>query len=354
MIQHIYIENFKAIQKAKVKLSDLAVFVGNNGSGKSSVIEALQTLQKVLLQGISAGFTERWFGLEKIQNQTMPHKPIVLALDGKINSQKYKYEVHFSTSANQDLYFVSSEKLQVNQEIVFEALTGQHNTLILKNHSHSFAQIMRTYIASWQFLALEPEKMYFPVPRNQGTAQINLQSSGGNLADFFSRLMDKPEVLNSILSKMRYVLPDLADFTAAHDSLRKEVFLQMTENQHNSELPSWLFSSGTLRILAMLAVLNSPQVPPIIFIEEVENGLDPRTLNLLVEEIRGSLGENQFVITTHSPYFLDLVDLSHIIVAERAEGKTTYFRPADNEKLGTWKNKFSLGKLYLMDKLKSE
>ena len=55
MIDKISIKNFKAIQSATIKLSDISVFVGNNGSGKSSVIEALQTLENVLLHGLSSG-----------------------------------------------------------------------------------------------------------------------------------------------------------------------------------------------------------------------------------------------------------------------------------------------------------
>jgi AAA15 family ATPase/GTPase len=68
MITKITIKNFKAIQSATIKLTDLSVFIGNNGSGKSSIIEALQTLQDILLHGVSAAFQNRWFGFEYICN----------------------------------------------------------------------------------------------------------------------------------------------------------------------------------------------------------------------------------------------------------------------------------------------
>lgn len=352
MIQKITIKNFKAIQSATIKLTDLSVFVGNNGSGKSSVMEALQTLQEILLHGISAGFTNRWFGLEKIQNNraNKSKNDILIELTAKIGREKFSYSVSFNSSTNNDVYFTVHESLKKANNVIFE-INKQQEELSLPKHSHPFAKQVFGYITAWQFLSLIPEEMYYPVRREQSKLSISMSTSGRNVADYFSRLQDNPTLFSGVLDKMRYVLPDLDFMGAAHDQIRKEVFLWLTESKSKERLPSWLFSSGTLRILAILAILNSETPPPVVFIEEIENGLDPRTLNLLVEEMRGLLPEHQFVTTTHSPYFLDLVALKHIIVAERTNGKTDYYRPDDDERLNAWKTKFSAGNLYTMNKL---
>jgi len=383
MIQKISIKNFKAIQSASVKFTDLTVFVGNNGSGKSSVIESLQMLQNVLLYGLSAGFNERWFGLEHIRNVSSAtsrrsskifEHDIEIEIKGKIGKEKYLYAIRFNATANGDLYLVTSELLKKDKEIIFKAeiadekgnaelfLEGNSqptpyiaNRLVLaeKNlhDNHEFVLQIAKYISSWQFLTLEPERMYFPTRRDYGQSQIRMKSSGENIADFFSRLQDDAFKNNLILDKMRYVLPELDNIGREEIAVQKQIYLFLQGQYDDKRLPSWLFSSGTLRILAMLAILNSAEVPPVIFIEEIENGLDPRTLNLLVEEIRGVLPEHQVIATTHSPYFLDLVALKHIVVAERKEGKTTFYRPNDEERLNVWKEKFSAGSLYTMDRL---
>ncbi len=351
MIKKVSIENFKAIQSTTLALKDLNVFVGNNGSGKSSVIEALQTLQNVLLKGIANGFTDRWFGLEKIQNNSTQGKPFTVRIEGTLDTAKYTYQVSFGTSENKDIYFISAESLSQDKAQVFEVKEGRQNDFLLAKSPHTLSKKLYDYISSWQFLSLEPEQMYFPTSRNQGSAAVRMDSSGRNLADIFSRLQDDAIVFDIITDKMRYVLPDLADFSTKHDGFRKEVFLQMVEQSSKEALPSWLFSSGTLRILAILTLLNSKAIPSLILIEEIENGLDPRTLNMLVDELQRLLPKVQFVITTHSPYFLDLLDLEHVIVAERVKSKTKYFRPASDEKLVKWKEKFSVGKLYTMNKL---
>jgi len=72
---------------------------------------------------------------------------------------------------------------------------------------------------------------------------------------------------------------------------------------------------------------------------------------MLTDEIGRLIPEHQFILTTHSPYFLDLLELEHIITTERKDGLTKYYRPADNENLLKWKEKFSIGKLYTMNKL---
>jgi predicted ATP-dependent endonuclease of OLD family len=58
----------------------------------------------------------------------------------------------------------------------------------------------------------------------------------------------------------------------------------------------------------------------------------------------------QIILTTHSPYLLDLLDLSHIVVTERVNGAPTFVRP-DEESLKDWAQSFSPGRLYTMGRL---
>ncbi len=124
----------------------------------------------------------------------------------------------------------------------------------------------------------------------------------------------------------------------------------MTEG--NFKVPGWLLSTGTLRILALLALLRHPKPPPLV-IEEIENGLDPRTIHLLVDEIRTAVesARTQLILTTHSPYLLDLLDLSHIVLVDRINGEPTFSRPADQKSLQEWTENFGPGRLYTMDLL---
>ena len=80
MIEKVTLQNFKAIHSASVQLAEFSVLIGNNGSGKSGLREALQTSQNVLLYDISTAFTERWYGLEKVQNQQAEGNAIFISI----------------------------------------------------------------------------------------------------------------------------------------------------------------------------------------------------------------------------------------------------------------------------------
>jgi predicted ATP-dependent endonuclease of OLD family len=72
-----------------------------------------------------------------------------------------------------------------------------------------------------------------------------------------------------------------------------------------------------------------------------------------VNEIRNAVeeGRTQIIMTTHSPYLLDLLLLDHIVLVERIEGKPVFNRPGDNEYLQKWAERFSPGMLYTTSKL---
>ena len=115
-----------------------------------------------------------------------------------------------------------------------------------------------------------------------------------------------------------------------------------------------MLSTGTLRMLALLALLRHPNPPPLIVVEEIENGLDPRSIHLIVEEIRNAVlsGTTQVIITTHSPYLLDLLTLEHLVVVERdAQGHPRFTQPAGQANLQRWAAEFAPGKLYTMGNL---
>ena len=68
------VKHFKAVQDSKtIKFTPLTAFIGNNGSGKSSIVEGLETLQTLSLHGLDAAMVP-WHGFEHIWNQSKEHK----------------------------------------------------------------------------------------------------------------------------------------------------------------------------------------------------------------------------------------------------------------------------------------
>lgn len=84
-------------------------------------------------------------------------------------------------------------------------------------------------------------------------------------------------------------------------------------------------------------------------VEEIENSLDPRTLGLVVDEIRRAVRarRTQVIVTTHSPQLLDMVLLDHLVLVQRSPaGEPLFRRPADQLEVRKWAESFSPGQMF--------
>src|ERR1700679_1660190 len=86
-----------------------------------------------------------------------------------------------------------------------------------------------------------------------------------------------------------------------------EVELRLREG--NTLIPARVVSEGTLRILGLLALAGASEPPALIGLEEPENGVHPRRLQLIAEllQTRAELGETQMIVTTRSPLLVDQI-----------------------------------------------
>ncbi|NBP68864.1 MAG: hypothetical protein EBR30_08915 [Cytophagia bacterium] len=399
MIEKISITNFKAIEHSlNLPLQPFTAFIGNNGSGKSSIMEALRTLHLCLTTNMQEAFAI-WGGLDKVRNYhalqeeatisdygfKQRHKPITFQLQCRVDNKEYQYILSLNLSLNSDNYVVENEELHCDGEpllignaidnqgnslchLMTEAnnrqpkeFTYQSNLLLLSLASntifnpHDDIVAFKNYILNWQFLYLNAHDMGKPVMQNRLTKNIRLDYDGRNIAEYILWIRSQgQEYLDSIVRKMVFVLPYIKQIQPnIQETFNREVELLLHESHDKSTpLPGWLLSSGTLRILALLSVFDSPQRPSVLFVDEIENGLDPRTIGLLLSEIRNevSAGSMQVVITTHSPYLLDLLPIESIITTDKQVDFCKFHIPATEERLKAWINKFTPGRLYITGK----
>lgn len=366
-LQSARIRNFKAIiDSGMVKFGPLTAFVGNNGSGKSSLIEALEAWQHIVLYGLDAAMG-RWLGIEHVRHKSLEAKeragkavnPIVFQADiGPAPRKATRLETEINNTPNGDRMGIVEERLTppgggkkfVGRPANPRLDSGRSYISLIPE---DFAEPARA-LYHWQFLSLAPDHMGIPQPQQRTEGHVRLRRDGANIADYLLEIRSLSlEAFNGIVQAMAYVLPYARDLQPAVTSeLERKAYLQLSEADF--KLPGWMLSTGTLRVLALLAVLRHPNPPPLVVIEEIENGLDPRSLHLLVEEIRTAVlaGVTQVVITTHSPYLLDLLTLDQIVLVTRnEEGHARFDRPADSESLQRWAQEFAPGRLYTMGKL---
>lgn len=381
-LQSFQLKNFKAIRDSgRIEFTTpLTVFIGNNGSGKSSLIEGLETYQTILEQDLDAA-VNRWRGFEYIRNMAVPHlqqlrygkRPhetngVEFALRGRTPRTAFRATMTVNISPGGNDLFIQNETLTVAGRTVAERDAHGHVQSSLPNAELEGQALLdgrsivrgvsevADAIARWQFVTLNPFAMGSPRPQRRTGGSIHLANDGSNIAEYLLDIRRQDvSAFEGIVETLQYVLPYARDLQPNLTSeLERTVYLQLTEGAY--KVPGWLLSTGTLRIVALLALLRHPNPPPLIVIEEIENGLDPRTIHLIVEEIRAAVdaGASQIIATTHSPYFLDLLSLEDIVLVERTANGPVFARPADQQELSEWSRNFGPGQLYTMSRLSTQ
>ena len=116
-------------------------------------------------------------------------------------------------------------------------------------------------------------------------------------------------------------------------------------------------SDGTLKVFAYLLMLEDPEPPPFICIEDPENGLYHKLLEILAEEFRshatGRRTAPQIFVTTHQPYFVDALTPDETWILEKgSDGFSTIYRASNDNVVGAMVDEgLPLGGLWYSDYL---
>ena len=130
------------------------------------------------------------------------------------------------------------------------------------------------------------------------------------------------------------------------------VQLLLHETGFDTPIPATRISDGTLRFIAMLAVLLSPEPPPLVCLEEPELGLHPDAVALMGDVLEEASERMQLVVTTHSDALVsELTNRPSAIVACERPGAGTMLRRLDPDYLSEWLEDYALGDLWRMGEL---
>ena len=126
---------------------------------------------------------------------------------------------------------------------------------------------------------------------------------GENFAALISAIQSDEKTRSAYVSWLKRLTPtELDDVTVLKGALEEPLF---AIKERGVEYPAPILSDGTLRFAAITAAFFQPDMPDILTIEEIENGIHPSRLRLLAEMLRTQTsGNRQVMATTHSPVVL--------------------------------------------------
>lgn len=336
MIEQIVIENFKSLRKVGLTLGRLNLFIGTNSSGKSNFFDSLR-----VLRGIAGGFAVKEIfegGDRTLSGEALPglrgglanaiYQPSGAAVDGRLEARirvrlhttlgEADYEVAFNNSGaitreslrkagkeifffdGLDAYFRISDKMLVpcfpNPFVGSQVILGHQDG---KAGMHKdFIEAWRQELRSMQFLDPSPE-----VLRRYGSAAdiSRMGERGENFASLVRYLCADRKKKESYLSWLRELRPrEVEDVTTLKGAVGEPLFAL---KESGREFPSPVLSDGTLRFAAIAAAFFQSNLPGVLTIEEIENGIHASRLRLLIELLRthANIGKTQVLATTHSP-----------------------------------------------------
>lgn len=178
----------------------------------------------------------------------------------------------------------------------------------------------RQELAGWFCFYFEPRERMRAANPVKEVRHIGLM--GENLASFLNTLKAvDPAQFRGVEKALHTLIPRVTSIEVEPNNLG-EVELRLRED--GIPVPARLVSEGTLRMLGLLAVGGAKEPPTMVAFEEPENGIHPRRIQLVAKflETRSSVGETQFIVTTHSPILPDMLPNEALFVCRRRDGRT--------------------------------
>jgi predicted ATPase len=378
MLKKIQLTNFKSFREATVEFGSLTVLVGTNASGKSNLKDALRFLHGV---GLGYHFSEilggksgpssvlEWRGIRGGVGEIAYDDCGEFTIGCEI---RFRHRTHIVPAVLRYAITVDVSDRRFGPRVVRESLStqyaylwdshasddpptqkGQHQIRIRHRRGGSYrkhgkvsecssflpavgqlafdsetpASARRACTAvleelkSIRFLDLDPDAMREPAQLGQSV----LGDKGENLSSVLHGICADDQLKAALLSWVRALTPlDATEFefeTAFSD--RVLVYLVESGGQRISAQSA---SDGTLRFLAVAAALLSPDTGRFYFFDELDNGIHPTRLHLLLQLAKQFCHQNniQVVGSTHNPAmltFLDSEDIEQALLIYRSESK---------------------------------
>ncbi|MCB9232972.1 MAG: ATP-binding protein [Bacteroidia bacterium] len=357
MIRNVSIENFKSILNDSFELGRVNVFIGENGSGKTNILEAL---------GMVGAGLDRKLDVESLYHKGVRVSKPNLTVSSFLNFPGKEIIKIGTTTSGEEPYplsfqFRSIEENDINSswylDIVFKKEMGETPEKDKIKELGGFLQKYLGFPASNVIIPAAP----FNQLGNSLLDLINLTFSGAKkgalppkypLTDFLIYAFET-QALRGITSESKRSPLGIhgEGLDVLINSLDKEAKLKLLEHDY---LISWLkeffidegdqlkfeghklgrstsrlyfkdqfmrrnnnvFSAenaneGALHVLGYLALFLSKQTPNMFAIDNIENGLNPKVCRELIKALAKLAEENnkQVLITTHNPAVLDGLNL---------------------------------------------
>jgi len=360
-LRRISATNFRSLKKVDVELGALNVLVGPNEAGKSNFLDLIEFLGDSARLDLAGAVRARG-GLERVRFRGGDVGTGAVSVHVWANVTRYSSE---TAPDEYDLRFWSrklpgmeSRSILVrNEEFRFKRTAGRGRRITVGGDRVELVDWKGDRETSQRELALKSDSLALStltrLPDAQGGDEVRrfadlfttfrvfnvdverarkpgrvgdggLASDASNLASSLQKLNEHPQIWADLLDDARAMIPGFENliFEAVGGS-EVAVAVKLVERGLRDETYLADASFGTIRLLALLALLYDPDPPAITCIEEIDHGLHPYVFDRLVERLREASKRTQLLVATHSPPLVNRLRPEELLVTERAlDGST--------------------------------
>ncbi|MCI0377261.1 MAG: ATP-binding protein [Gemmataceae bacterium] len=364
MIKTIHIQNYKCLRDVKVKLGPFNVLIGQNDSGKTSVLNAVDLLGKSSNWKVA----HMGGGAPHVLSAYFPASPQSIEAGRTLTWQKKRGMISFHVTGRREedfeyrlkLDFASqriSERLVVAGQLILDDPTPdkpvKYKELGLATHP---PQTLLSQLGYFEALNASGNNPVLDVVEDLGSTEeyhLNpallrtiappeqnpvLTPTGDNLAAVLHGLLIGPD-RDAIISLEKQINAAITTIKGVSTQMPVEGqggyeirFTLSGEAKPPVTIPCSQASDGAMLLTAFLALAYA-NTPGILLIEEPENGLHPSRLKMVIDLLRkmssGEIGNKarQIIITTHSPLLLNFVKPEEVRIFQRTTDGATKVTP---------------------------
>ncbi len=348
MISEVSIKNFKSLRDVRVKLERFTVFVGANGSGKTSVLEAIHAAVQA-----ATGDPQKVFARER-HGDWVYTRGGVGDLSIRCATAGGEFAVEATPPAGDPLPQSFGRghweyRVTPRGPALTAALDPVKNLV--------FQRLDAAALSQPSYSEIDPPRL---ASTGAGLASVlaamALTDPGG-----FERLVDVARTLIPRLKRIRFrkatvrkTERELVQFgTRAVEDRRTRRYngeLILLDFEHAENVSARTASEGTLLVLGLLTVLLGPTRPHVVLLDDLEHGLHPlgqEQLIGVIDKIQDQFPDLQLLATAHSPYLLNYVRPEQVrIITADPDGDARCGLLTDHPKFSTWRNELAPGEMW--------
>lgn len=333
MLETVKLCNFKSHRSTELKFdhSRLHALVGQNSSGKTSILQALQYLVRLG----SSSFAQIFENEQSPQFiTTIGATQMSVTASGfwgdRDRRQDWTVSYQWNKVENPENRWLPMALWKINE--------GQEGKIDKWSSSLSQADFPIPQVFNYPvYLKLVAGNLAKPAYSDDVTPKMTFD--GSNFALILDYLRDeKPDRFEQLQKLLKQVVPGVKkvglrrtsvmvnrqrvinidgqsiSYTESQDRAGKEVVLDMNTGER---IPAHAISEGTLLALGLLTVLMYPKQANLVLLDDIDQGLHPKAQRDLVKVLQTILKENpnlQIIFSTHSPYIVDELNPSQVHV----------------------------------------